>query len=95
MLKFNFYHIRFTRGKSEKHLVISGEVENLSGKDFNSVAIRLIIFGGNKSMLNTVIILRGVNHGQIRAFYKQVDVGNVNELLEKITRHEMLVEGAY
>ncbi len=95
MLKFNFYHVRFTRGKSEKYLVISGDVENLSGKDFNTVAIRVIIFGGNKAMLNTTIMLRGVNYNQTKAFYKQIDVADVNELLEKITRYEIHVESVY
>jgi hypothetical protein len=75
--------------------VISGEVKNLSGKDFNTVAVRVIIFGGNKTMLNTTIMLRGVDYDQIKAFYKQIDVGDVNELLEKITRYDINVESVY
>jgi hypothetical protein len=95
VIKFNFYHIRFTRGKTEKQLAISGEIENLSGKNYNTVAIRIIIFGGNKAVLNTTIMLRGINYNQTKAFYKQVDVTDSNELLEKITRYEILVEDVY
>ena len=51
MIKFNFYHIRFLRGKSEKQIAVSGEIENLSGKDYSSVGVRVIIFGGRDSAL--------------------------------------------
>ena len=95
MIKFNFYHVRFIRGKTEKQLVINGEIENLSGKNYNTVAIRVIIFGGNKSMINTTIMLRGLNYSQTKAFYKQLDVADCNELLEKITRYEIHIESVY
>ncbi len=95
MIRFNFYHIKLLRGKTENQLVISGEIENLSGKDCNTVAIRVILFGLNKSLINTVIMLRGLNYGQTKAFYKEVDIEHCNELLEKITRHEISVESVY
>jgi len=79
----------------EKQLVISGEIENLSGKNCNTVAIRVILFSRNKSLINTTIMLRSLNYNQTKAFYKQVDVENSNELLEKITRYEIHVESVY
>ncbi|MDD5156194.1 MAG: hypothetical protein PHF11_06930 [Candidatus Omnitrophica bacterium] len=95
MIKFNFYHIRFLRGKSEKQLKVNGEIENLSGKDCNSVAIRLIIFGGNKTMVNTTIIVRGINYNQTKGFYKEIDVTDCNELLDKMSRYEIHVDSVY
>jgi hypothetical protein len=95
MIKFNFYHLRFLRGKTEKQLVISGEIENLSGKDCNSVAVRAILFGGSRQLLNTVFAVRGLNYNQIKMFYHQVNVEDSNTLLGKISRHEMHVESVY
>ena len=95
MTSFAFYNIEFVKSENSNQLMVRGEIENKSGKDCNAVAIRLVLFRKNISLVNTVIVVNGLHRNTTRSFEKVIEESDYNMLSKEITRHDIYVESAY
>lgn len=95
MPNFDFYNLSFVRSDYAKHLVIKGEIKNNSGRNYNAVAIRVILFNNNIPVVNIVVVVNGLPQGITKNFDKPVEEIDYDKIANKITRCETSVESAY
>jgi len=95
MANFEYYNINFTKADNSNHLVIRGEIKNNSGRDYNAVATRVILFNKNIPMVNVVIVVNGLPNGLTKSFEKYLEEIDYLQVAKQITRYEVYTEGAY
>jgi benzoyl-CoA reductase/2-hydroxyglutaryl-CoA dehydratase subunit BcrC/BadD/HgdB len=95
MPNFNYYNINIVKSGSGSHLVVRGEIENRSGRNYNAVAMRIILFIKSIPIANTVLVVNGLSAGQTKNFEKQIEELDYNKVSKDITRHEIYIESAY
>lgn len=95
MANFDYYNVCFIKAESSNQLVIRGEVKNNSGRDYNAVAIRILLFNKNILLLNTIIVVNGLPNGFTKDFYKQIEELEYHRVANLITRYEIYTESAY
>jgi proteasome assembly chaperone (PAC2) family protein len=76
-------------------LIVTGEITNRSGKSYNSVVFRIILFIKNIPIGNAVLTMNGFYNGQTRTFEKQMTDLEYHKLIDKITQWEIYAESAY
>ncbi len=91
---FAFSNIKFKKHSAENWLVISGEITNNAGKNFQAVVFRLVIFNKNTPICNTTFTINGFHIGQTKTFERQV--GELEyKIVPEISRYEIYAESAY
>jgi hypothetical protein len=95
MANFDFYNINFSKSDRGNQLVIRGEIKNNSGRNYNAVALRVVLFSKNIPMVNTVIVVNGLPNGVSKGFEKYVEEIDYDQVAKQINRHEVLTESAY
>lgn len=70
---FRYDSIDFKRHTEGDWLVVTGEITNISGRDYNAVSFRVILFTRDIPIGNTIITLHGFRKGQTRCFEKRVE----------------------
>lgn len=95
MPNLDYYNVAFDRSEDGKRIVVRGEVQNNSGRNFNAVAIRLILYNKNIPMVNTVIVVNGLPHGATRSFEKYIEEIDYNQVAKLINRIECYTESTY
>jgi len=95
----NFFvnNVTFRKQDLGEGLIVSGEIANKTGKNFQSVVFRIVIFVKNKSLPagRTLLTINGFSTGQVRVFEKKMEDLAYNEVINSITNCEILVESAY
>jgi len=76
-------------------LVVRGDVENRSGKNYNAVAIRIILFIKNIPVCNTVCVINGLPNGRSKTFEKYIEDLEYDKVGKEITCYEVYTESAY
>lgn len=87
--------LSFTKADSGQQLVIRGDIKNNSGRDYNAVAVRVILFNKNLPLVSTLIVVNGVPNGRSKMFEKYVDEIDFTQIHNLINRHEVYIEAAY
>ena len=95
MAMLDFYNITFEKADNSKQILIKGEVKNNSGRNYNAVAIRVILFNKNIPIVNTVAVVNGVPNGATKDFEKIVEEIEYDEVAKSINRQEAYIESAY
>lgn len=94
MVNFSYKNIEFKKHATEKWFIITGEIINNSGRNFNAVVFRIILFIKNIPVGNTVITINGFYAGQTRTFETQI--GELDyRIIPEITRCEIYAESTY
>jgi hypothetical protein len=95
MPNFNFYNVIFVKSESSNQLVVKGEIENRSGRNYNAVAIRIVLFIKNIPIANTVTVVNGLSMGRTKDFEKMIEDLDFTQVGKDINRYEVYVESAY
>lgn len=95
MPSFDYFNINFVKEEGGKRLIVKGEVSNHSGKNFNALAIRVVVFNKNIPLANFVIIVNGLMSNQTKSFEKAAEELEYDQVYKNITRFEVVTESAY
>jgi len=95
-MRFLYNDINFTQDAQEASLVVTGNITNNSGKDFNAVVFRMTLFIKTKCIGNLTITMNGFRNGQTKTFRESVsELGLGLKILPEAIRHEIFPESAY
>ena len=95
MQAINFYNIKIGPSKSSNQVVVRGEIENKSGKNYNAVAIRIILFIKSTPIANSVLVVNGLFNGMTKSFDKYIEGLRYDKVGKDIDRQELYVESTY
>lgn len=90
-----FYNVNLRKAESSNDVVVTGDVENRSGKNYAAVAIRIVLFSKNIPLASAVTVINGLPNGASRTFEKRFDELDYGKVAHTITRHEIIAETAY
>lgn len=94
MLYFKFTNIQFKQSKLDGGLVMSGEATNESGRDYQCVAFRVLLYVKSVSVSSFVFTINGFIKSQTKDF--EVKVPELSyEVVKEITANEIFAETAY
>ncbi|MCX7661169.1 MAG: hypothetical protein N2Z79_00620 [Candidatus Omnitrophica bacterium] len=93
-MKFLFSKVKFKRNETDNRLVAEGEITNNSGRSYNTVVFRLVVFVREIPIGNITFSIKNFRVGQTRNFAKEVEELDYN-MISKITRYEVFTESAY
>lgn len=92
---FRYDNAGFKKDTEGDRLVVSGEITNTSGKKYNAVVFRLILFIKDIPISNTVITIHGFRSGQTKRFEKRAGDLEYSRVAKEISRYEIYPESGY
>ena len=95
MVNIRFYNVTISKAESNNQIVVRGDVENGTGRNYNAVAIRIVLFIKNIPVVNTVTVVNGLSMGRTKGFEKIVEDLDYNLVGKDINRYEVYAESAY
>ena len=95
MINLEYYNLKIERSKESGEIIIKGEVANKSGRNYTTVAVRIIVFVKNIAIANVVILVNGLYSGVTKAFEKNIEDLRYDSIAKDITRYEAYTESAY
>ena len=95
MQNLNFYNVSITKSDNSNQVVVKGDIENNSGRNYNAVAIRIILFIRSIPITSTVVVVNGLMNGRTKSFDKYVEDLEFDKVGKDITRYEIYAESAY
>lgn len=95
MLNLEFYNIRIERAEHSNEVVVKGEVTNRTARNFNSVAVRVVLFVKSIAIANFVILINGLYSGASKAFETTVEDIQYDVIGKEINHYEIFAESAY
>jgi len=93
-MRFVYRNIQFQKHPKKNWVIVRGDIHNDSGKGYNSVAFRMVIFIKGMQVVSTNITVHNFGAGKNRSFEKSIE-GLDYKLIESIVRYEINPEGAY
>ena len=96
-MAYNFFYNNITFKKEDQGMgvVVRGEIINNSGRSFNAVVFRAVIFARTIPIGNVNIIINGFSNGQSRTFENRVEELQYEKVKNDITKCEIYAESAY
>ncbi|MBU1124438.1 MAG: FxLYD domain-containing protein [Candidatus Omnitrophica bacterium] len=95
MAGIEYYNLQWMKAEGGNQLAIKGEVTNRSGKHYNAVSIRVILFSKNIPIVSAVIVVNGLAIGRTKDFEKKFDDLDYEKVATTITRYDVYTESAY
>ena len=95
MVNIRFYNVTISKAESNNQIVVRGDVENGTGRNYNAVAIRIVLFIKNIPVVNTVTVVNGLAMGRTKGFEKIVEDLDFTLVGKDINRYEVYAESAY
>ena len=97
MHNFHLYRIAIRKGHQGigSHVTIQGEVQNLSIRSYNAVAIRAILSRGTKLLANIIFTVYGVGGGETKFFIKSLDELDYEKVINAETTCDCQIESAF
>ena len=95
MPNLDYHNIKIEKYENTDQIVVRGEISNNSGRSYNAVAVRLVIFIKNIAIANVVFTINGLLKGANREFEKIIDDLEYEQVAKDITRYEIYTESAY
>ena len=96
MLNFKFQNIKVEKGNiGANEVVVRGEVTNRSGRSYNTVAARIVVFVKNMAISNTVFAINGLSAGSTKQFEKVIEDLAYSQVGKDITSCEITVDSAF
>ncbi len=95
MPNLEYHNITIGKVKNADQLVVKGEITNSSEKEYNTVAVRVILFVKNIIVANTVFTVNGLPNGSTRAFERNIEDLMYSQIGKDITRYEVYTESCY
>lgn len=92
---FAYRNIQFKKHATENWLMVTGELDNTSGKNYHAVVFRIILFIKNIPVGNSVVTINGFYAGQARTFEAQIGELQYQQVKLETLRCEIYPESAY
>jgi len=93
--RFFFNDVKIKKHDEGKWLMVKGEVQNESGKDYSAVSFRVVLFIRTVAVANMVFVINGLRHGQTRIFEVQIGELEYAKIASDITKVDIYAEGGY
>ena len=95
MVNLEYHDVRLEKSQFSNQVVVKGEVTNKTGRNYTSVAIRVIFFVKNINLVNIVIAVNGLTSNSTKIFEKNVEDLEFDAIAKDATRYEIYTESAY
>ena len=95
MYKFNFYNVNITKADSNNQVVVRGDLENRTGRNYSAAAIRIVLFVKNIPIANVVTVVNGLPNNATKSFEKAIEELDFTQVGKDINRYELCIENAY
>lgn len=93
--RFYFNDVTIKRHDEGKWLMVKGEVQNESGRDYSAVSFRVVLFIRTVAVANMVFVINGMRNGQTRPFEVQIGELEYSKIASDITKIDTYVESGY
>ena len=94
MLNFPYNNFKFKKHEQESYLMVTGEITNNTGRNYNAVVFRMVVFIKTIPIANVAIIVNGFYANQTKPV--EVRVGELEyRIIPEITRYDIYAESAY
>ncbi|MGD0336072.1 MAG: hypothetical protein ABSB18_03120 [Candidatus Omnitrophota bacterium] len=94
-MNFTYSNIRFTKDAAGNWLNVEGEIQNLTNKNYNAVAFRIVLFLNNTPAANAVLVINGFPAMQSRYFEQKIEELDYSDQIKEMLRCEIYPETAY
>lgn len=94
-IRFQIQNVRFVRNSLDGSLMVMGEAINMSGKPYNAVAFRMVLFARHMPLATVTFVINGFKTKQMKTFEVKAEGLEYNTALPQITRYEVYAESAY
>jgi len=95
MFSFDYHNVKIEKAKDTSQVLVKGEVTNCSGRGYNTVAVRVVLFVKSTTISNTIFAINGLSNGATKSFEKVIDELDYNEVGKDITHHEIYTESCF
>jgi hypothetical protein len=95
MRSLDYHHVKLERFKNSNRIILKGEVTNDSGRSYNTVAVRVMLFVKNVVTVNEVFLVHDLPMGTTKAFERHIYDLLPGEAFDNITRYELFTENCY
>ncbi|MFA4842695.1 MAG: hypothetical protein WC658_02550 [Candidatus Omnitrophota bacterium] len=92
---FRYQNITYKKETEGNGLMVKGEITNNSGRSYNSVVFRLVLFIKSVPIGSAGITINGFVSGQTRTFEKKVAELEYNHVIKDITNYDIYAESGY
>jgi len=90
-----YHNVKIERLKNSNQVILKGEITNDSGKAYNAVAVRIILFVKNVITVNEVFLINNLPEGSTKAFERHIYDLKLDQSFDDITRYELFTETCY
>jgi hypothetical protein len=97
-MRFFYNNVSFKQAADEGSFVVTGEITNNSGKDFNAVVFRTVLFIKTICIGRLTITMNGFRNGQTKTFRESVSDFESRisfKITPEVIRYEICPESAY
>ena len=95
MRNFDFHNIKVDKDKFSNSIIVTGEITNLGGKNYSTIAGRIVLFVKNTAISNTIFVVNGLTSGTTKSFEKVIDELDYSQVGKDITHHEIYIETGF
>ena len=95
MRSLEYHNVKIEKFKDSNRLILKGEITNDSGKSYNAVAVRIILFIKNTITVNEVFLINDLPDGATKAFERHIYDLLLNQTINDITRYDLFTENCY
>ncbi len=95
MHRLDYYNVKLEKFKNSNQIILKGELNNASGKSYNTVAVRVILFVKNVIAANEVFVINDLAKGATKAFERHIYDLALGQSFDDITRYELFTENCY
>lgn len=93
--RFYFNNVKIKKHDAEKWLMVKREVSNESGKDYNVVSFRMVLFIRTIPVANAAFVVNGLRNGQTRIFEVQIGELEYGKIGRDISKFDLYAESGY
>ena len=95
MLNFDYHNVKIEKGKNTNEVVVRGEVTNHTGRNYATIAGRIVLFIKNTAISNTIFVVNGLSTGATKPFEKVIDELDYGQVGKDITNFEIYTESGF
>ncbi len=93
-MNFTYGNVKFRKQEEGFGLMMEGEITNNSGRSFDSVVFRIVVFIKTVPIASIALTINGFAIGQTKTFERRVEELEY-KITPEITRYEIYPESAY
>jgi hypothetical protein len=95
MHNFSYHNIKIEKDKYTNQIIVRGEITNLGGKNYATIAGRIVLFVKNTAISNTVFVVNGLASGTTKSFERIIDELDYSQVGKDITHYEIFTESGF